>query len=323
MIFARLLVFGLSLLSGTAAAQDYPAKPVRLIVGFPPGGATDLVARILQPRLAQALGKEIVVDNRPGANGVVGAELAAKAPPDGYTLHLATFASLVISPAIGKVPYDPLKDFTPIARVVELQNIFIAQPSLPVRDMQELIALAKARPGVLNYATSGTGSTGHLSAELFRSMAGLDFVHVPYRGGGPAMTDFLAGQVQLFVAVISTAVPYVKQGKARALAVTGSRRAQALPEVPTVAESGAESGLRGYESTNWYCLAGPANLPPGVVERWHKELVAALAQPEVTQALNERGIDPAPSTPAELAAYLRSETAKWSRLTKLLGLQAN
>jgi tripartite-type tricarboxylate transporter receptor subunit TctC len=212
-------------LCGAATAQDYPSKPVRLIVGFPPGGATDLVARILQPRLSQALQKEVVVDNRPGANGIVGAELAAKAPPDGYTLHLATFASLVISPAIGKVPYDPFRDFTLIARVVELQNIFIAHPSLPARDMRELIALAKAQPGVLNYATSGAGSTGHLSAELLRSVAGIDFVHVPYRGGGPAMTDFLAGQVQLFVAVISTAVPYVKQGTARCPRCRPSRKA--------------------------------------------------------------------------------------------------
>lgn len=302
---------------GGALAQDYPSKPVRLIVGFPPGGATDLVARILQPRLSKALGKEVVVDNRPGANGTLGAELTARAPADGYTLFLATFAALVISPAIAKVPYDPLADFTPIARVVELQNIFISHPSLPVTTLQELVAYAKARPGELNYATSGAGSTGHLSGELLRRQAGIDWVHVPYRGGGPALTDFLAGQVQVFVAVISTAVPYVQQGKARGLAVTGARRAQALPDVPTV----AESGFAGYESTNWYCLVGPAHLPAPVVERWHRELAEALAQPEIRRALAERGIDASPSSPEELAAYLRSETAKWAPFTKALGLK--
>ena len=302
-----------------AAAQEYPTKPVRLIVGFPPGGATDLVARLVQPKLAQAFKQEIIVDNRAGANGVIGAELAAKAPPDGYTLHLATLAALTISPAIGKVPYDPLKDFTPIARVVELQNIFIVLPALQVTSIGDLVALARSKPGALNYASSGTGSTGHLSGELLRSMAGIDMVHVPYKGGGPALTDFLAGQVDIFVAIVSTAVPYVKSGKARALAVTGNKRADALPDVPTV----AESGIAGYESTNWYCLVGPANLPRPIVDRWHREIVAVLDQPDIKQALLERGIDAAPSSPSELAAYLRSESVKWSRVAKAAGVQAN
>jgi tripartite-type tricarboxylate transporter receptor subunit TctC len=315
----KLLLCCLMAFSASCLAQDYPSKPIRVIVGFPPGGATDLVMRILQPRLSQALQREIVVDNRPGANGTLAAELTAKAPSDGYTLFLATFAALVISPTIGKVPYDPQRDFTPIARVVELQNIFIAHPSLPVRTMTELIAYAKAHPGALNYATSGAGSTGHLSGELLKNLAGIDWVHVPYRGGGPALTDFLAGQVQVFVAVISTAVPYVKQGKARALAVTGKRRAQALPDVPTV----EEAGLPGYESTNWYCLMGPANLPQPIVERLYKEMAAVLAEPQIRQALGERGIDASPSTPAELAAQLRSEAAKWAPLAKSVGLQTN
>jgi tripartite-type tricarboxylate transporter receptor subunit TctC len=302
-----------------AAAQEYPTKPVRLIVGFPPGGATDLVARLVQPKLAQAFKQEIIVDNRAGANGVIGAELAAKAPPDGYTLHLATLAALTISPAISKVPYDPLKDFTPIARVVELQNIFIVLPALQVTSIGDLVALARSKPGALNYASSGTGSTGHLSGELLKSMAGVDMVHVPYKGGGPALTDFLAGQVDIFVAIVSTAVPYVKSGKARALAVTGNKRADALPDVPTV----AESGIAGYESTNWYCLVGPANLPRPIVDRWHREIVAVLDQSDIKQALLERGIDAAPSSPSELAAYLRSESVKWSRVAKAAGVQAN
>ncbi|MET0679880.1 MAG: tripartite tricarboxylate transporter substrate-binding protein, partial [Burkholderiales bacterium] len=236
--------------SAAAPAQEYPSKPVRILVGFPPGGATDLVARLLQPRLADALKQEIIVDNRPGANGVIAADLAAKAPPDGYTLHLATLAALTISPTITKVPYDPFRDFTPIARLVELQNIFVVLPKLPARNMQELAALARSRPGALNFASSGTGSTGHLSGELLKSMAGIDMVHIPYKGGGPALTDFFGGQVDVFIAIVSTVVPHVQTGKARALAVTGYKRAAALPDVPTV----AESGFPGYESTNWYCL---------------------------------------------------------------------
>jgi tripartite-type tricarboxylate transporter receptor subunit TctC len=305
--------------SAAAPAQEYPSKPVRILVGFPPGGATDLVARLLQPRLADAFKQEIIVDNRPGANGVIAADLAAKAPPDGYTLHLATLAALTISPTITKVPYDPFRDFTPIARLVELQNIFVVLPKLPARNMQELAALARSRPGALNFASSGTGSTGHLSGELLKSMAGIDMVHIPYKGGGPALTDFFGGQVDVFIAIVSTVVPHVQTGKARALAVTGYKRAAALPDVPTV----AESGFSGYESTNWYCLVGPPGLPGSIVDRWHRETVAVLNQPAIKQALVERGIDAAPSTPAELTAYLKSESDKWARVAKATGLQAN
>jgi len=297
-------------------AQEYPAKPIRIIVGFPPGGATDLVARLLAPRLSEAFKQQIVVDNRPGANGVIATELAAKAAPDGYTMHLGTLAALVITPAISKVPYDPFTDFSPIGRAVSLQNIFIAHPTLPVRNIKELIALAKARPGTLNYASSGTGSTGHLSGELLKTMTGIRMTHIPYKGGGPAMTDLLGGHVELFVAIISTAVPQVKAGKARALAVTGDKRAAALPQVPTV----AESGVKGYESTNWYCMLGPPGLPRPIVERWVKEMTAALTSADIKQALFDRGIDAAPNTPAEFGAYLKSETAKWTRVVKASGI---
>jgi tripartite-type tricarboxylate transporter receptor subunit TctC len=296
----------------SVAAADFPSKPLRLIVGFPPGGATDLVARLLAPKLADAFRQQVIVDNRPGANGAIASELAAKAPPDGYTVHLGTLAALVITPAITKVPYDPFKDFSPIGRTVALQNIFIAHPTLPVKNIRELIALARARPGKLNYASSGTGSTGHLSGELLKTMAKIDMTHIPYKGGGPALTDLLGGQVELFVAIISTAVPQVQAGKARALAVTGNKRAAALPDVPTV----DESGVKGYESTNWYCLLGPPNMPVTIVERWHKEMTAALNAPEIKQALFDRGIDAAPTTPAEFTAYLKSETAKWTRVVK-------
>ncbi|MBV8031808.1 MAG: tripartite tricarboxylate transporter substrate binding protein [Betaproteobacteria bacterium] len=314
-----LVLFAAFLLGGPALAENYPSHPARLLVGFPPGGATDLVARIVQPRLSQALGREVIVDNRPGANGVVAAELTAKSPPDGYTVHLATLASLVISPAISSVPYDPARDFTPLGRAVELQNIFLAHPSLPVRSLRELVAYARAHPGVLNYATSGTGSTGHLSAELLTRLAGIDWVHVPYKGGGPALTDFLSGQVQVFVAVISTAVPYVKQGKVNALAVTGSHRTEALAAIPTA----AESGFSGYESTNWYAFVAPAGLPAAIAARWEREIRVVLSDLSIRRQLAERGIDAAPSSAAELAAHLQSETRKWAPLAQSLGLQAN
>ena len=302
-----------------APAQEYPTRPVRIVVGFPPGGATDLVSRLLAPRFAEVFKQQVIVDNRPGANGVIAADLVAKSAPDGYTLHLGTLASQVISPAISKVPYDPFKDFSPIGRTVALQNIFIVHPSLPVRTIKELVALAKSRPGKLNYASSGTGSTGHLSGELLKTMAGIDMVHIPYKGGGPALTDLIAGHVELFIAIISTAVPHVKSGRARALAVTGNRRAGALPDVPTV----AESALKGYESTNWYCMIGPAGLPQGIVDRWNKEMVAALGLADVRKSLLDMGIEPAPSTPAEFAAYLKSETAKWAKVIKASGLKAD
>jgi tripartite-type tricarboxylate transporter receptor subunit TctC len=313
----RALAAAALLCAGTAAAQDYPAKPVRILVGFPPGGAVDLVARILQPRLEQAFKRQIVIENRPGASGVLSADLTAKSPPDGYTLNITNHGSLVITPVMTKVPYDPVKDFTPIARIVEVQNIFLVQNSLPARNLREFVELAKARPGAINYATPGAGSAGHLTGELFKSMAGIDWVHVPYKGGAPAMTDFLSGQIESFVAIVSTAVPYLKQGRVRALAVSGGKRSPALPDVPTVAESGWPQ----FDSTSSYCLVGPAGLPRAIVERWHAEIAAALAAPEVRNALVERGLDPAPIGPAEVTAYLKSETEKWTPLIKSLKLE--
>jgi tripartite-type tricarboxylate transporter receptor subunit TctC len=301
----------LSALTLCATAADFPTRPLRILIGFPPGGATDLVARLLTPKFAEAFKQQVIVDNRPGANGALASELTAKAAPDGYTVHMGTLAALVITPAITKVSYDPFKDFSPIGRTVALQNIFIAHPTLAVKNIPELIALAKSRPGKLNFASSGTGSTGHLSGELLKTMAGIDMTHIPYKGGGPAMTDLLGGQVELFVAIISTAVPQVQAGKARALAVTGDKRSPALPDVPTVAET-----IKGYESTNWYCLLGPANMPRPLVERWTKEMTAALNSPDVKQALHDRGIDASPTTPAQLTDYMRSETAKWTKVVK-------
>jgi len=299
-------------------AQEYPTKPVRIIIGFPPGGATDLIARLMAPKYTQIFKQQFIVDNRPGANGVIGSDLAAKAPPDGHTIHLATIGSLVLSPATTKVPYDPLKDFAPISQAVSLQNIFIVHPTLPTRTLKELIALAKKKPGAFNYASSGLASPGHLAGELFKNMAGVDMVHVPYKGGGPALTDLIAGHVEIFVAVISTAMPAVKSGRARALAVTGGKRAAALPEVPTV----AESGLKGYEASNWYGMVAPAGTPQSIIDRLHNETAAILNMPDVRKVLLDSGIDALSSTPQQFAAYIKSETEKWTRVIKAAKLEA-
>jgi tripartite-type tricarboxylate transporter receptor subunit TctC len=289
------------------AAEWAPTKPVRMIVGFPPGGATDLVARIIQPKMSAALGKQVVIDNRPGANGVISNEMLKNAAPDGHTIGFGHIGTLVISPAIQKVPYDRYADFAPIGMVVSLQNIIITHPGVPVKNLKEYIALAKAKPG-FQYASSGVGSPGHLAAVLLESLAGIQLSHIPYKGGGPAITDLLGGQVPSFFAVISTGLPHVQSGKARGLAVTGTRRAEAAPDVPTV----AESGVKGYAATNWYGLLAPAKTPAYVIARLNAELNAALKSPDVMQQLKERGIDSAPGTPADFAQFIRAEVQKWT-----------
>ncbi|MGQ0523340.1 MAG: Bug family tripartite tricarboxylate transporter substrate binding protein [Betaproteobacteria bacterium] len=299
------------------AADAFPSKPVRIVLGFPPGGATDLVARLMAPKYTEIFKQQFIVENRPGANGVIATDLVAKAPPDGYLINMAHIGTLVISPAITKVPYDPFKDVAPVGQIVSLQNIFIVHPSLPAKTLKDLIALAKAKPGKFNYATSGSGSPGHLAAELFKSMAKTEIVHVPHKGGGPAMTDLIGGHVEIFVAVISTAVPQVKAGKARALAVTGAKRASALPDVPTV----AEAALKGYEATNWYGFVVPAATPRDIITRLNEATVKILSMPEVQKSLLERGIDPAPGTPEQFANYIRSENDKWVKIIKAVGIK--
>lgn len=310
----------LVLATGNVAAEEYPVRPVRLIIGFPPGGATDLVARVIGPKLGETLKQQIVIDNRAGANGTIGAELAANATPDGYNLHLGTLGALVISPTITKVPYDPIKDFSTISMAVQLQNMFLVHPTVAAKSIPDLIKLAKQKPGSLNYASSGLGSPGHLAGELFKSMAKVDMVHIPYKGGGPALSDLLGGQVPIFVAVISTGVPPVKAGRAVALAVTGAKRSTALPDVPTVAET---PGLKGYEASNWYGMVAPAGTPQAIISRLHKDLTAVLQSPDIRDALLMRGIDTQSSTPDEFTAYIKSESAKWGKVIRAANLKAN
>ncbi len=294
-----------------AAGQDFPNRPIRMIVGFPPGGATDLVARILQPKLTASLGEQVVVDNRPGANGTISLGTLARAEPDGYTVAFGHIGGLVISPTIQKVPYDVDKDFAPIGLLVTLQNLIITHPSVPVKNLKDFIAYAKSKNGALNFASSGVGSPGHLAGVLLEESAHIRMTHIPYKGGGPALTDLIAGHVPSFFSVISTGIPQVKSGKAIGIAVTGEKRAAALPDVPTVGET-----IKGYAATNWYGLIAPAGTPAAVIEKLDRALVDALRSPDVVAQLNERGIDPAPSSASEYAAFIRSEQKKWGPIIR-------
>jgi len=289
------------------AAEWSPTKSIRFIVGNPPGGATDLVGRILQPKLSAALGKQIIIDNRAGANGLISLEILKHAEPDGHTVGLGHIGILIVSPAIQKVPFDTHRDFATIGLMVSLQNIIITHASVSAKNLTEYINIAKTGSGAMQYATSGVGSPGHLAASLLESMTGTQMTHVPYKGGGPAITDLLAGHVPSFFAVISTGVPHVQSGKVRGIAVTSTRRADAVPDVPTI----AEAGIKGYAAVNWYGLLAPAKTPPQVIERLNRELVATLKSPDIIQQLKERGIDATPSSPAEFATFIRDEEAKW------------
>jgi tripartite-type tricarboxylate transporter receptor subunit TctC len=302
----------LTLAAPAPAAEWAPQKPVRMIVGFPPGGATDLVARQIAPKMSAGLGRQVIVDNRPGANGVISNELIMRADPDGHVIGFGHIGTLVISPVITKVPYDVQKDLAPVGMVVSLQNLIVVTPSLPARNLKEYVALAKSKPGDMLYASSGSGSPGHLAAVLLESMTGARMTHVPYKGGGPAIIDLVAGHVPSFFAVISTAVPHVRAGKIRAIAATGAKRAEALSNVPTV----DESGVKGYAATNWYGMLAPAATPAPTIERLNRELNAALKAPDVVAFLKDQGIDAAPGTPAEFARHIAAEQKKWTPIIK-------
>ena len=276
-----------------ALAQAYPARPIRLIVSFAPGGSVDLVARLMGQKLSEAWGQQVVIDNRPGAGGSVSAEIAARATPDGYTLYMSS-ASIVVNASLYRnLPYDPIKDFAPVTLLASVQNVLVAHPSLPARNVSELIALARKAPAKINYASTGSGSSGHLTMELFKSMAGVNLTHVPYKVVGQATSDLLSGQVSLWFPSIPSVLPHIKAGKMAALAVAGGKRSPALAEVPTV----AESGLRGFDASTWYPLLAPATTPQPIVDKLNAQLVAILGSAEVQERLVRQGVEPIGSTP--------------------------
>lgn len=301
-----------------ALAADYPTKPIRLIVGFAPGGGTDTTARAMSQKLTDALGQQVVVDNRPGAAGNIAAEIVSKATPDGYTLLMGTIAALSINPSLySRLPFDPIRDFAPITQAVDSTNILSLHPSVPVGSVKELIALAKAKP--LNYGSSGVGGTGHLAGELFNTMAGVKMTHVPYKGGGPAMIDLVGGQVQLVFATAASAVPQIKGGRIKGIAVTTAKRSALMPNLPTI----SEAGLPGFEANNWYGVLAPAKTPRPIIMRLNSEITKVLAMPDVKNFLFNQGLDPAPGTPEKFGAYIKSETAKWAKVVKDSGAKAN
>jgi tripartite-type tricarboxylate transporter receptor subunit TctC len=306
--------------AGTAAAQGtYPTRPVTLMVGFAPGGGTDTAARIVAKQLSANLGQQVVVENRPGAGGNIATELVARATPDGHLIALASIGSLTVAPyLVAKLPYDPRRDLAPITKGVSFANVLVVHPSLQVTTLAEFVALARAKPGTIAYGSSGVGGAGHLAGELLRQMARIDIVHVPYKGGGPAMTDLLGGTVQSIFASAPSALPHVKAGKIHALATTGPTRSASLPEVPTI----AESGFPGYDATNWYAFVGPGRMPRELVDRLNRELGQVLRTPEVRNLLLASGMEPEPSTPEELAKHIDSQLALWGRVVKEAGIQA-
>jgi tripartite-type tricarboxylate transporter receptor subunit TctC len=304
--------------AGGALAQPYPAKPIRVIAGFPPASGADITARVIGARLNEALGQQVVVDNRPGAGSNIAAELAAKSPPDGYTLFIGTVANAINATLYSKLTFDFARDFAPVALTTAAPNILVVHPSVPARSVKELVALAKSRPGQLNFASAGTGTAPHLSGELFKAMAGVDMVHIPYKGSPPAVTDLLAGEVAAMFSPASSVVMHVKSGRLRALAVTTPARLPSLPELPTV----AESGLRGYETLTWFGFVAPAKTPPAVVTRLNAEIAKVLSVPEVRGQFAAQGIETLGGTPEQFASYIRDEIAKWARAIKLAGAKA-
>jgi tripartite-type tricarboxylate transporter receptor subunit TctC len=311
-----------SLLPGAATAADaaagYPSRPIRLIVPVAPGGTQDTIARALSVKMAERLGQQVVVDNRAGAGGGIGMELTARAAPDGHTIVSAQNGILCIAPHFAKVPYDPVKDFSPIALTATGPNVLAVHAgSVPARTFREFLDMAKAKPGQVSYGTSGVGSLGHLSGALLNNRAGVRLLHVPYKGGGQAVIDVVSGQVNAIILGLAGPLPHIRAGRLRALAVTSARRSSALPDVPTI----AGSGYPGFDASSWFVLLAPAATPPAVVGRLNREVVHALKQPDVQKPLETAGFEVAGSSPAEAAALIRAELAQWGRLIKETGIR--
>ncbi len=306
--------------AGSALAQgSYPTRPVTMVVGFAPGGGTDTVARIVAKNLSESLGQQVVVENKAGAGGNIATDFVAHAAPDGHTILLGSVGSLAVAPhVIANLPYDPLRDFAPITMAVVFANVLLVQPTLPVQSLADFVRFAKDKPGSVTYGSAGILGAGHLAGELLEMRANIDMIHVPYKGGGPAMQGMLGGQVMSFFATPVSAGGHIKAGKVRAIATTGSKRAALLPEVPTV----AESGYPGYEAMNWYAYLAPAKTPKEIIERLNRELVKALNNAEVVALLEKQGLEPSPGSAAELGSYMQREYETWGKVVKQAGIKA-
>ena len=312
------LFFALVFSVTTAQAQPWPAKPIRLMVPFPPGGSTDIVARIVAQKLSERLGQSIVIENRGGAGGTLGTAVVAKAAPDGYTLGVASTTTHVVAPSVyARLEYDPVKDFAPVGLMAVSPYLLAVTPSLPVKTLQELIALAKKQPGKLNYASAGVGSTTQLAMEMLKSASGTFMLHIPYNGNGPAGTALIAGQVEVLFGSLPALLPHAKSGRARALAVGTPRRSPSLPEVPTV----AESGYPGFDASLWLAIMAPAGTPTPIIERLNKEIGTVIAAPDTREAFDKAGTEPLTGTPADLAAMIRSGIPKYAQIIKTAGVK--
>jgi len=309
-----------ALVSAPSLAQNYPTKPIRIVIAQAPGSATDVISRIVGNRLGEALGQSMIVDARPGAGGVLGTEIAARAPADGYTLFMGNNSTHGSNPALyAKLPYDAIKDFAPIILVVSTPYVLNVHPSLPVKTVKELILFAKARPGQINYASAGNGSTHHFCGEFLKSLAGIDIVHVPYKGSTPALTALAAGEVSMMFSNVDNSVPHIKSGRMRALAVTSGKRAAPLPEVPTM----EEAGVRDFQVLSWFGLLAPAGTPPAIINRVNAEAVKVLARPDIKAALAAQGMDVISGTPEQFANHIKSEIARMTKIAATAGIKAD
>jgi tripartite-type tricarboxylate transporter receptor subunit TctC len=306
------VVLAISFIATGSLAQSYPSKPIRFISPYAPGGGTDILARLIGQKLSESVGQPVVIDNRPGAGGVIGTEIVAKSPPDGYTVMLASPSPIVVAPHLyRKLAYDPLKDLAPITLISAVPAVLIVHPTLAARSVKELVAVAKAKPGQLTFSSSGNGGTGHLAGEMLKMMAGVDMVHVPYKGTGPATTAVLSAEVSMSFGNMISVLPHVKSGRLRALAVTTPKRSPVLPELPAIAET-----LPGYSAGPWYGVLAPAHTPAPIIARLNREIVKILRSPEIKENMSSEGADPIGSSPAEFAAHLNAESVRWGQVVK-------
>jgi tripartite-type tricarboxylate transporter receptor subunit TctC len=312
---ALALIAAASFFAPAASAQTYPSKAIRFVVPFPPGGGNDIVGRIVAMKLAEGFGQSVVVDNRGGAGGIVGTEITAKSPPDGYTMLINNISLAVNATLVPNLPYDTLKDLAPVTLVGRQPNMLVVFPGIPVKTMKDLLAMAKAKPRQINYGSGGIGTASHLATELLNMMAGIQMVHVPYKGLGPALTDLMGGQIQVIISTMASAMPQVKGGKLRPVAVTTAKRSSFFPEVPTM----DEAGVRGYEFDTWYALAMPARTPRPIIDRVNREMEKVAGSQTVKEQFSPQGLETAHTTPEELAGYLKSEVAKWGKVIKASG----